>query len=156
MSIASLGYVGFRVKDPDAWSAFATGVLGLMATESPSGVRRFRADEQSWRITLEEGGEDDISFLGFETPSIAELDAIAERLRSAGVSVETASPELLEERGVLGLVSCADPEGLRVEIFCGPTETRETPFVSPAGVRFVTGDQGVGHVVLTTSCRDAQ
>ncbi len=26
MTIGSLGYIGFKVKDPDAWSTFATGV----------------------------------------------------------------------------------------------------------------------------------
>jgi 2,3-dihydroxybiphenyl 1,2-dioxygenase len=38
-----------------------------------------------------------------------------------------------------------------VEIFYGPTLRTETPFVSPAGVgAFVTGDQGLGHVVIST------
>ena len=55
MSITSLGYVGFRVRDPGAWSAFATEVLGVMESQ-PSGLgRRFRVDQQAWRLALEEG-----------------------------------------------------------------------------------------------------
>ncbi len=152
MSITSLGYVGFRVRDPGAWSAFATEVLGVMESQ-PSGLgRRFRVDQQAWRLALEEGPEDDIAFLGLETAGPEALARLAERLRAAGVAVETAGSELLDERRVFGLVSCHDPEGLRVEVYYGPCETRETPFVSPVGVDgFVTGEQGLGHVVLTTS-----
>ena len=40
---------------------------------------------------------------------------------------------------------------LRVEIYYGPTERHETPFTSVAGVSgFVTGEEGIGHVVMTT------
>jgi 2,3-dihydroxybiphenyl 1,2-dioxygenase len=67
------------------------------------------------------------------------------------VAVGNGDPALVAERGVLDLISCQDPDGLAVEVFYGPTLRTETPFVSPAGVTaFVTGDQGLGHVVLST------
>jgi 2,3-dihydroxybiphenyl 1,2-dioxygenase len=59
--------------------------------------------------------------------------------------------QLAVARGVTDLFSCLDPQGLRVEVYYGPTERNESPFASPVGVsRFVTGDEGIGHVVLTT------
>jgi catechol-2,3-dioxygenase len=48
------------------------------------------------------------------------------------------------------------PDDLPVEIYFGASERTEAPFVSPAGVSgFVTGAQGIGHVVLATLKVDA-
>jgi 2,3-dihydroxybiphenyl 1,2-dioxygenase len=147
MSIGCLGYLGLTVKDPDAWTAFATGVLGLM----PGEPRRFRLDDQAWRIALEPGEADDLAFLGFEVAGAGELKALAARLTEAGVAVDDGDAELLADRGVLGAITCRDPDGLRVEFFYGPTQRSEAPFASPAGVPgFVTGEQGLGHVVIST------
>ncbi|HTX49656.1 MAG TPA: VOC family protein [Caulobacteraceae bacterium] len=151
MSIRSLGYLGFAVKDADAWDAFATGVLGLMPGDSLGETRRYRLDDVAWRIAVEAGDVDDLAYVGFEVAGAAELDALGERLIKAGVTVGNGDPDRLAERGVLGLISCQDPDGLAVEIFYGPTLRTERPFVSPAGVSgFVTGDQGLGHIVITT------
>ena len=148
MSVGSLGYLGFKVKDPDAWVAYATGVLGLMTGETAG---RFRLDDLSWRIAVEPGDADDLSYLGFEVAGPAELAVVRDRLAEGGVAVGNSGPELLAERQVLGLLTCQDPDGLQVEVFYGPTLRTETPFASPAGVAgFVTGDQGLGHVVLST------
>jgi 2,3-dihydroxybiphenyl 1,2-dioxygenase len=151
MTIGSLGYLGLKVKDPDAWRAFATGVLGLMPGEAVGGAPRFRLDEQAWRIAVTPGEADDVDYLGFEVAGAAELGAVTRRLAKGGVSVSEGDPALLAERGVLGLAACQDPDGLRVELYYGATLRTETPFVSPAGVAgFVTGEQGLGHVVIST------
>jgi 2,3-dihydroxybiphenyl 1,2-dioxygenase len=151
MTIGSLGYLGLKVKDPDAWRDFATGVLGMMPGESANGAQRFRLDEQAWRIAVEPGDADDVDYLGFEVAGAAELDAVARRLAEGGVAVGNGDPALIAERGVLGLVSCQDPDGLKLEIYYGATLRTETPFVSPAGVAsFVTGAQGLGHAVIST------
>lgn len=151
MSVDSLGYLGFRVKDPDAWAAFASDVLGLMPGEAPGGAQRFRLDDMAWRIAVEPGDADDVAFLGFEVADEAALEAMRARLLEGGVAVGNGDPDLLAARQVLGLIACRDPDGLDVEIFYGPTMRTETPFVSPAGVAsFVTGAQGLGHVVLST------
>jgi 2,3-dihydroxybiphenyl 1,2-dioxygenase len=152
MSIRSLGYIGLAVKDAAAWDAFATGVLGLMPGEARGETRRYRLDEFAWRIAVERGETDDLAYVGLEVAGRAELEALAARLTNGGVAVGIGGPERLAERGVLGLISCQDPDGLAVEIFYGPTLRTERPFVSPAGVSgFVTGEQGLGHIVLTTA-----
>ncbi|HLY79119.1 MAG TPA: VOC family protein [Caulobacteraceae bacterium] len=151
MSIGSLGYLGFQVKDADAWETFATGVLGLMPGEAAGAARRYRLDDLAWRIAVEPGEADDLAYVGFEVAGPAELEAVRARLSDGGIAVGNGDPELLTERGVLGLISCQDPDGLPVEVFYGPTLRTETPFASPAGVAaFVTGDQGLGHIVLAT------
>ena len=146
MSIASLGYVGFQVRDLDAWQEFATTVLGMMPAEQGG---RYRLDAQGWRIALEAGEADDIGFAGFEVAGQTELEAVAARLVDAGVAVKDATPELLEDRGVVRMKVCHDPDGLAIELYFGATQRGETVFRSPAGVSaFVTGDQGMGHIVL--------
>ncbi|MBV8683639.1 MAG: VOC family protein [Caulobacteraceae bacterium] len=151
MSIRSLGYLGFAVKDAEAWDAFATGVLGLMPGDNLGETRRYRLDDLAWRIAVDVGEADDVAYVGFEVAGATELDALGERLIDAGVAVGNGDPERAAERGVLGLISCQDPDGLPIEVFYGPTLRTERPFASPAGVSaFVTGDQGLGHVVITT------
>jgi 2,3-dihydroxybiphenyl 1,2-dioxygenase len=152
MPITALGYLGFDVADLDAWSAFATGVLGAMPAPASGEARSFRVDSQAWRLQARAGGRDDLAFAGFEVAGEAELRAMADRLAVAGVTVSEGAADLIADRGVTGLITCRDPDGLAVEIYYGPTLATETPFASPAGVSgFVTGPQGVGHVVLATA-----
>jgi biphenyl-2,3-diol 1,2-dioxygenase len=150
MSVSCLGYVGFKAADLAAWSRFGADVLGLMPAEAPEGALRFRTDAQSWRVSVEQGAEDDIDFVGFEVPGAEALAEMAARLTAAGVPLGNDDAALAGERGVTGLVSCRDPQGLRVEIYYGPTERHETPFASKDVSGFVTGEEGIGHVVLTT------
>lgn len=151
MSIQSLGYIGLAVKSTEAFDAFATGVLGLMPGESDGEARRYRMDDLGWRIEAAAGAQDDIAFIGFEVAGPAELAEVRRRLTEAKVAVTPGDAALAARRGVLGLEVCSDPEGLQVEIFYGPTLRTERPFASPAGVpSFVTGDQGLGHIVLST------
>lgn len=37
-----------------------------------------------------------------------------------------------------------------MELYYGPTQLSHSPFVSPTGARFVTGQQGLGHLALAT------
>ncbi len=156
MSISALGYLGFEVRNVDAWVAFATNVLGLMPAESPGAARRFRIDDLAWRLEACEGARDDLAFAGFEVAGAVELHAVSERLSNGGVAVKDGDAGLASERGVCGLICCQDPDGLPVEVFYGPTLRTEAPFVSAAGVAgFVTGEQGLGHIVLATKDIDA-
>jgi 2,3-dihydroxybiphenyl 1,2-dioxygenase len=151
MSVIGLGYVGLNVSSVDAWKTWARDFLGAMeGSSSPAGVERLRFDEHAWRIALEPGDKDDLAWIGLEVAGPDELGALKDRLVADGVAVEAGGDDLLAERGVMGLVRCLDPEGLGVEIYYGPTHLSEVPFVSPVGARFVTGAQGLGHVVLTT------
>ncbi len=158
-AISSLGYFGLRVSDPAEWADYATRILGLMEADADTertASRRFRLDQQAWRIDVSQGTEDDIAFVGFEVAGPRQLEAMRSQLTLAGVSFDEASPELITERGVLGMITCRDPMGLAIEIYYGPDECFERPFSSPVGTTgFVTGAQGAGHVVLTASDIDA-
>jgi biphenyl-2,3-diol 1,2-dioxygenase len=118
--------------------------------------RRVRTDAQAWRIALHAGPQDDIAYAGFEVAGACELDEMRNRLRDAQITCRDGDAALAQARGVTGLITCSDPDGLPIEIYFGPAERTETPFASPAAVSgFVTGDQGLGHIVLTTKDIDA-
>lgn len=149
MSIQRLSYLGFEVSDVAAWRAFAGTRLGVMETSVREDGARFRIDSRAWRLDVRKGSADDLSFAGYEVDSEDALAAVRKRLEAHDVAVTVEGPDLVADRGVLGLVSCQDPAGNRVEIFYGATEMFEAPFVSPIGVSgFLTGDQGLGHYVL--------
>lgn len=156
MSVQRLGYLGFEVSDVQAWRSFMTHKLGAMEAAGDEESARFRLDSRSWRLSVQKGSSDDISFAGFEVDNEDALFAIGERLGAHGIKVTEESSELAADRGVLGLISCTDPAGARVEVYFGATELFEKPFVSPTGVRsFLTGDQGLGHYVITVPDIDA-
>lgn len=147
--VRQLAYVGFAVQAPDAWLRFGIDVLGLMPAHPADGSGRLRIDDRHWRIAVEAGSQDDLAFIGLEVATEAEVEAIAQRMESRGFAVTRDADELAADRGVSHLVHCTDPLGIRVEIVSGSTRRHEVPFVSPQGVSgFVTGDQGLGHVVL--------
>ena len=151
MSVASLGYIGFEVSDLKAWDGYLTGFLGLMPGQGNGTSARYRMDDRAFRIHLDKGTADDISFIGLEVETPEGLQALRERLEKAGVPCSPASDNLKKARGVRDLLVLIDPAGLQVEIYVGATALTNMPFHSPAGVSgFMTGGQGAGHVVLAS------
>lgn len=156
MSVQRLGYLSFEVSDVQAWRSFMTQKLGVMEASGSEESARFRLDSRAWRLEVQKGEADDLSFAGFEVDSARSLAATRERLEKLGVEVTVESAEVAASRGVLGLLSCADPVGSRVEVYYGATELYEEPFNSPTGVQgFLTDDQGLGHYVVAVPNMDA-
>lgn len=151
MSVGSLGYVGFEVSDLAAWDTYLTDFLGLMRGRSNGEAAGYRMDDRAFRVHLSKGKGDDISFIGLEVETHEGMRALRERLDKAGVKYSIGSDNLKSVRGVRDLIVLNDPAGLQVEVYVGATSLTNVPFNSPAGVSgFLTGEQGVGHVVLST------
>ncbi|HEY5645949.1 MAG TPA: 2,3-dihydroxybiphenyl 1,2-dioxygenase, partial [Pseudomonadales bacterium] len=149
-SVACLGYLEIGVSSLSDWQDYAENVLGVTCIRSGDAID-LRYDAACWRIHLVETGEDDIRCAGFEVSSVADLNAIRARLEGQGVTVTDASADQARARGVDQLLLCADPFGLSVELYVGDRSVTE-PFVSPRNVSgFVTGEQGLGHMVLTAA-----
>lgn len=156
MSIKRLGYMGFEVADVRAWRTFATARLGAMEASASETEATFRIDSRAWRLSVSKGSADDYLFAGYEVDSEQGLQEVKQSLETHGVAVKVEGQELIAKRGVLGLISCTDPFGNRIEVYYGGTELFERPFASPTGVSgFQTGDQGIGHYVLNVSDVDA-
>ena len=150
MKVRALAYIGLEATDVAAWQSYATDVLGLMKVHSEdTGTVKFRMDTRSWRIEVEQGRRNDIAYAGFEVANPDDLDAVRRRVEEYGIAVTRGDADLLTKRGVVDLFHFQDLIGLRVEVFYGATEVFEQPFCSPTGTSgFVTGEQGIGHVVL--------
>jgi len=148
--VNSLGYVGIGAKDPNSWEEFATGILGFQsAGRTPDGALRLRMDEYAYRFAVQQDDNDDLAYAGWEVADAAGLQNVAERLRAVGTEVVAGTTDEAAFRGVTDLIRFTDPNGLASEAFFGPMVEFEKPFHSPRPIAgFVTGDQGVGHLVL--------
>lgn len=151
MNVRGLGYVGVRAVDLDAWRPFATEILGAMAVEpdfGDAGTLHLKLDDRTYRVAVHAGETDGLAYLGWEVANAADLSSAAQELAAAGVAATEGSEEEAAARGVQGLIRFKDPCDNDLELFYGPV-LDHAAFASPAGVsRFVTGDLGVGHVVL--------
>ena len=148
MSVTALGYVGLEVADLAAWRSYATSFLGLMEASHSDAELRLRADVRAWRISVSQGKADDLAFAGFEVRDAASLASVCDALKAVGLAA-VSDAAMAQKRGVTGLVTTTDPDGIAVEIYYGAVESFESPMVSPAGVSgFLMGDQGLGHIVL--------
>jgi biphenyl-2,3-diol 1,2-dioxygenase len=146
-SVQALGYVELGVSSLADWRTYAQTVLGV-ATDDAGDALQLRYDHACWRIRIVETGEDDIRCAGFELGSAAQLAALRARLEGQGVEVREATATEAGARGVTKLLVCADPFGLCIELYVGDRRTKDA-FVSPRSVSgFVTGEQGLGHMVL--------
>ena len=155
-SVRELGYLGLESSDLAGWTRFATDVLGLsVADHSNAESTHLRMDDRPHRISVGPGERDGLVYTGW---GLANADALAGRcedLVKSGVEVTEATQAELDERRVQGMAWCLDPSGFRVELFHSPIYDHKR-FVSPVGASpFVTGDLGLGHIVLLASDYEA-
>ncbi len=147
--VTQLGYLGIKVSDMEAWERFATQILGLQISGRDDGILFLRMDEYHHRFTLYAQGDDDLAYIGWEVADEHALTAMAAQLQANGVSVVQGTPEEAMSRQVTGLIKFQDPNGISTEVFYGPLVLYDAPFASPRAVSgFVTGTQGLGHVVI--------
>ncbi len=150
-NIRALGYLGFTTRRTDKWQSFAEEILGVSVHGRADGGLDLRCDSYAWRIRLIPSEEpDNLAFIGWEVGNADELDGLKADLDTAGVPWQQGSDDQKKDRQVHDLITFTDPEGTVCEAFYGPLQRTEEPFVSPKGVSFVTGEQGLGHIVLVT------
>lgn len=88
---------------------------------------------------------------GWEVADAPALQAVRERLAKAGVEYAEGDKAEVSDRKVEAFIQFSDPSGNTLEVFHG-AQYMGRRFVSPYGHKFVTAEQGLGHVVLT--CTD--
>ncbi|WP_332817459.1 VOC family protein [Sphingopyxis sp.] len=142
-----LAYCGLGLSDVDAWSRFGIGALGMMADDRGD-LRRLRIDDRAWRFALHPGSEDDIRYAGFECEDLAELASRRDTLVAAGIICTDLEEAERAERQIEAGFRLCDPDGLRIELVVGH-EAAAAQFHSDLTQGFCTGDQGLGHIVLT-------
>ncbi len=148
IDIKSMGYIRVASTDLDAWRAFAEKVLGLMTGRGPTeGNLYYRIDQVSARLVVFPAEVDELSATGWEMADHSALQRAREHLSQAGVVFEEGTVEELAERRVQELIRFRDPSDNVFELFHGITYESH-PCVTPYGANFVTGDQGMGHIVV--------
>ena len=148
IDIKSMGYARVASTDLEAWQLFAGKVLGLAESRGPAGDHLYyRIDEVSARLVVFPSDVDRLECVGWELADHDALQAAREHLIKAGVAFAEGTAEELAERRVQELIRFADPWDNVFELFHGITyEAR--PLVTPYDNKFVTGEQGMGHVVI--------
>jgi 3,4-dihydroxy-9,10-secoandrosta-1,3,5(10)-triene-9,17-dione 4,5-dioxygenase len=140
-----------EATDMTAWREFGLKILGLVEGKGADPNSLYlKMDDFPARLVIVPGERDRLLVSGWESASAGGLQEIRDRLDGAGVPYKEGSAEELAERRVDELIRFEDPSGNTLEVFHGAAlEHRRV--VSPYGHRFVTGEQGLGHVVLSTS-----
>jgi 3,4-dihydroxy-9,10-secoandrosta-1,3,5(10)-triene-9,17-dione 4,5-dioxygenase len=147
----SLGYLRIESVDVAAWREFGVRVLGMVEGRGPDPDALYlRMDDFPARLVIVPGETDRLLASGWEVPDMGRFDEVALALANAGVAVKGGTDAELTDRRVAALTRFDDPAGNTLEIFAGAA-LEHRPAVSPYGNRFVTGDQGLGHVVLPVS-----
>ncbi|MFD9958918.1 iron-dependent extradiol dioxygenase HsaC [Amycolatopsis sp. NPDC058986] len=155
MGIRSLGYLRIEATDMAAWREYGLKVLGMVeGSGTDPDALYLRMDDFPARLVVFPGEKDRLAQAGWEVANAGELDEIRDRLDAHSVPYKEGTPEQLADRRVDGLVSFVDPSGNELEVFHG-VALQHRRVVSPYGHRFVTGEQGLGHVVLSTHDDDA-
>jgi 3,4-dihydroxy-9,10-secoandrosta-1,3,5(10)-triene-9,17-dione 4,5-dioxygenase len=146
--LKSLGYITVSTGDTDRWRHFAFGVLGFAEGKGPDPSALYlRMDERAARIIVVPGATDRVLTVGWEVRDNAALQRVTAALDRAGVAFKQLSVDEAGERRVEEVISFEDPSGTTLEVFHGAV-LDHSPVITPFGAKFVTGDQGLGHVVV--------
>jgi extradiol dioxygenase len=147
MKISSLGYVGVGSARAKEWERFGPEILGTPLWTEPDDGVYLRIDERAYRIAVHPAARDELQYVGWEVTGPTALAEAVEELRAAGIGVDHGSAEDRRRRRVEGLAAFRDPWGTRHELFYGQRSLmsfRPTRDISG----FVTGELGLGHIVL--------
>ncbi|MGW1005533.1 VOC family protein [Streptomyces sp. NPDC002520] len=148
MDIRALGYLRLETTKLAEWRTYTLDVLGMVeASGTTEDTLCLRIDDRAYRLVIQAGSSDRLLAAGWEVANAAALAQATEELEAAGVAVKPADAAELAERRVQGLIHVSDPAGNPLEIYWGQAMDH-TPLGTPYGNRFVTGDLGLGHVVL--------
>jgi 3,4-dihydroxy-9,10-secoandrosta-1,3,5(10)-triene-9,17-dione 4,5-dioxygenase len=145
-----LGYLTIQTAELERWRELAVDVLGMVPGDGPDPDALYlRVDDRAARLILVPGDSEKLVNVGWEVRDAERLQEVVRRLEDAGAPVKAGSGEEADARRVQEFVHTTDPSGTNLEIFHSAALNHD-PLVTPFGARFVTGDQGMGHVVLPT------
>lgn len=156
MLITALGYLGVSSPRSEDWRVFGSEFLGAeLAEDGPDGAVRLRIDDADWRLQIHPGEVDKTEYLGWLVNYEEDLAEVERRLTGAGHEVHRGDAELARSRHVHKLVWFTDPWGFRHEVAWGQ-KTQPSSFRPGRAIKgFVTGQQGLGHVLLLVPDVDA-
>ncbi|MFI6517681.1 VOC family protein [Spirillospora sp. NPDC050679] len=148
--IRSLGYLRVQTRHLERWRELTVGALGFAEGSGPDPEGLYlRMDERRHRLAVLPGDADRVLAVGWEVRDRYALAAVREAVDKAGTPVEVLPPRAAAERDAEEVIAFRDPAGTPVEVFFGPV-LDHSPVRTGLAQTFVTGAQGMGHVVLPT------
>lgn len=152
--IRGLGYLRVQSRDLPGWRELAVDALGFAegSGSQPDGLY-LRMDERKARLIVLPGEADRVLSVGWEVRDQFALAAVQRAVEASGIPVRMLSPDEADERDVEAAIRFEDPAGTPVEVFYAPV-LDHSPVLTGLGQEFVTGSQGMGHVVLPTTAME--
>lgn len=149
--IRGLGYLRVQATDLPRWRELAVDALGFAETTGPTADGLYlRMDERAARLILLPGDVDQVLALGWEVRDRFALARVGRAVEAAGFGVKELTQTECDDRRIEAGIVFDDPAGTPVEVFFGPV-LDHSPVRTAWTQRFVTGPQGMGHVVLPTT-----
>jgi 3,4-dihydroxy-9,10-secoandrosta-1,3,5(10)-triene-9,17-dione 4,5-dioxygenase len=151
MPVRSLGYLRIGTEDLEGWRRFGAEFLGLMPVDgdNPDSLY-FRMDDYPPRLVVSAAAQAQVEAIGLQVHGPEELEALAIAVEETGTKVARVDGAECRERRVTDAVRFEDPSGHPLELFYGPALPHK-PAVLRKVTSFVTGTQGMGHVVITAA-----
>jgi 3,4-dihydroxy-9,10-secoandrosta-1,3,5(10)-triene-9,17-dione 4,5-dioxygenase len=147
--VKELGYIVLDSNDLSAWQDYFNDVVGAQAIEGPEGLR-VKIDERDSRILVRDAGVEKLAAIGWLLRDEAAYKRALGRVRHSDHAFTIGTEEECFARRVNGFFAIIDPAGHRHELAWGPLVNGREPFISRVGVpSFVTGEDGLGHLVIT-------
>lgn len=147
--ISQLAYLGIKSPRADEWRRYGTQLLGCqLAADGPDGAVRLKVDDKGYRIAIHPSDTDEFGYAGWACHNEVELRSYVAGLREKGLEVHQGDDALLKERQVAELYWFTDPWGNRHEIVWGQYSMPNSFWPSRKMSKFVTGDLGLGHIVM--------
>lgn len=155
-SVGGLGYLGLTSADLDGWRSLAVDVLGMeVGTGTTDDRLRLKMDDNVYRLEVARGTGEGVTHLGWEVRDRRTLRAVAAQLDAHGFGWKEATVEECDAREVGSMIRTEDPDGRSVEVYVGGRREDTRPFRSALGTSYITGDTGLGHVVLWVADHEA-
>ncbi|WAP51319.1 VOC family protein [Arthrobacter sp. ATA002] len=152
--IRGLGYLKVQTQHIDRWRELTVEGLGFAEAVGPDPDGLYlRMDEREARLIVLPGTSDRVLAVGWEVRDQFALAQVARDVEAAGITVTWLNEEEADQRGLEQVITFADPGGTPVEIFFGP-RLDHSILKTGYAQKFVTGAQGMGHVVLPTMAMD--
>lgn len=140
--VKRLGFVEISSPHAAEWVDFV-GLLGASVSTTEDGAVAVRLDGRPYRLRVQHGDVDDLAAIGWDVDADS-FDRIEGALAARGLTLSV-DDELAAARHADAAAWAVDPWGFRHEFLVGIVES-EVP--DDLDGRFVTGSQGMGHLVL--------
>lgn len=152
--IRGLGYLRVQTTDVPRWRELTVEALGFAEGKGPREDGLYlRMDEREARLIVLPGDGDRVLGVGWEVRDQFALARVEAAVQKHGIETRRLSQDECDEIRAEAAIGFTDPAGTPVEVFFGPVLDHD-PVVTRWTQHFVTGDQGMGHVVLPTTAMD--